>query len=643
MLQMTMATIGTNLRSVQVKAKKWWVDPRVRSASGVGAHVLAGFVLSAASLAHRSLPLAAAAVCGLGGWQAALVALGGAAGYMTYWGQEGIMGLVWITVALIAAMALGDRQMTKAAPLLMPAISALTLAASGLGFQILLADDTPTLLYLLRIAIAFAVTRLTVVVTTRRDPIPDWLASAFWVLALVQALPITAINPGFIMAGFLASGRAFPPAALAGLALDLAQVSAVPMTAVLTMAWLVSLSPTGGVWTRRTGAAMCYLIVMGISGVWQPWIALPLGIGGLSRFFYPEAQSQHHRRGETGVVQVRLEMAAAVMAQTGLILREAREPPIDENALAARCTQAACSGCSCRKSCEEKEAVRALSGDVLHRELLSKEDLPIPCRRGERLLQELRRGQEQQRLHASYHARQQECVDALVQQYGFLENYMQGLSDTLSRRQRPSRVRFQPKVAVYANRKESENADRCCWFAGTEDKYYVLLCDGMGTGMGAVEEGTAAMSMLKKLLTAGFPAEYALRSLNSLCALRSRAGASTVDLAELDLDTGKATLYKWGSAPSWVLSPMGAKKIGTATPPPGLSVTEGRETVERLSLRRGETLVLLSDGVGGEDAVASLRVSAAMPPGEVAAEILELSTLESGDDATVAVVRLTSA
>jgi hypothetical protein len=65
--------------------------------------------------------------------------------------------------------------------------------------------------------------------------------------------------------------------------------------------------------------------------------------------------------------------------------------------------------------------------------------------------------------------------------------------------------------------------------------------------------------------------------------------------------------------------------------------------VEKLSLRRGETLVLLSDGVGGEDAIASLTVGSAMPPGEVAAEILELSTLENGDDATVAVVRLTPA
>ncbi len=639
---MTMATIGTGLRTAQGRVKRWSMDPRVRSGAGLGAHVLAGFLLSAASLSHRCLPLAAAAVCGLGGWQAALVSLGAAAGYMIYWGTEGLIGLVWVTAALIGAMALGERQISKAAPLLMPSVSALILAGSGLGFQILFGDTAPTGLYLLRIALAFGATRLTAVVTTRRDPIPDWLASGFWVLALVQALPVDGINPGFLLAGFLTAGRAFPPAALAGLALDLAQVTAVPMTAALTMAWLLGLSPGGNVWLKRMGAGMCFLVVMGLNGVWQPWLALPLALGGLGRCLYPGSQARF-RRGETGAVQVRLELAAAVMAQTGQILREAREPPLDTDALARKSTQAACDRCPCRKSCPEKAAVLTLSGDVLHRELLSKEDLPVACHRPERLLLELRRGQEQQRLHALYHARQRECMEAVIQQYSFLESYMQGLSDTLSRRQKMSRAKFQPKVAVYANRRESENADRCCWFAGTEDKYYVLLCDGMGTGPGAVEEGTAAMRMLRKLLTAGFPAEHALRSLNSLCALRSQAGAATVDVAELDLTSGKAALYKWGSAPSWVFSPVGAKKIGTATPPPGLSVTDGRETVERLSLGRGETLVLLSDGVGGEDACRSLRVRASMPPGEVAAEILELSTLQDGDDATVAVVRLTSA
>ena len=162
----------------------------------------------------------------------------------------------------------------------------------------------------------------------------------------------------------------------------------------------------------------------------------------------------------------------------------------------------------------------------------------------------------------------------------------------------------------------------------------------MGTGLGAAQEGQSAGSLLRQMLTAGFPAAHALRTLNSILALRGSAGAVTVDLAELYLDTGHATLYKWGAAPSWLLRRGSAEKIGTATPPPGISVTESRETVEKLSLRRGEALVLLSDGVDGEGISRRSDLTPDMPPGELAAKILEYGRGKQMDDATAAVIRL---
>ena len=99
------------------------------------------------------------------------------------------------------------------------------------------------------------------------------------------------------------------------------------------------------------------------------------------------------------------------------------------------------------------------------------------------------------------------------------------------------------------------------------------------------------------MLSAGFPPEHAFRSLNALLVLRGQAGAVTLDLAELRLDSGRVFLYKWGAAPSYLLRKSGTEKIGTATPPPGLDLGHARETVEKLSLRRGEVLILVSDGV----------------------------------------------
>ena len=198
-----------------------------------------------------------------------------------------------------------------------------------------------------------------------------------------------------------------------------------------------------------------------------------------------------------------------------------------------------------------------------------------------------------------------------------------------------------PHVEVYGNRPEADNGDKCLRFAGTGGRYYVVLCDGMGTGSGAVQESRLAGNLLRRMLTAGFPAAYALRSLNSLCILRDRAAAVTVDMVEIYLDTGKTILYKWGAAPSYLISRGGAERVGVVTPPPGLSISDQQESVQRITLRRNQLLVLASDGVDADDALRCCMEEQSEPPGEVAARVLACACRAGGDDATVVVVYLT--
>ena len=113
-----------------------------------------------------------------------------------------------------------------------------------------------------------------------------------------------------------------------------------------------------------------------------------------------------------------------------------------------------------------------------------------------------------------------------------------------------------------------------------------------------------------------------------------------MDLAEIRLDTGHASIYKWGAAPSWLLNRGKAEKIGTATPPPGLSPEGVVETVEKLSLRRGEVLILLSDGAETGKSLHLSELAPDWPPGELAARILEGTKSTGEDDATAAVIRL---
>ena len=142
------------------------------------------------------------------------------------------------------------------------------------------------------------------------------------------------------------------------------------------------------------------------------------------------------------------------------------------------------------------------------------------------------------------------------------------------------------------------------------------------------------------MLSAGFPAHHALNSLNSLCALRERAAAVTVDLTEIDLDTGKTVLYKWGAAPSYLVSGGSAERIGATVPPPGLWVHQEQESVHRVTLRRNQQLVLVSDGVEELDALRCCSEAAGKAPGELAARLLGCARPGRGDDATVVVVDL---
>ena len=633
-----MVTLGIYVRRGQRTLRRWLADHRIHAWLQCAAWLGAGFGMAAASLAGRPQPFALGLLMAVSGWPAVLVSLGSMAGYLVFWGAAGAQAVVWIMAGTIAAVVLGGREFLRETPLLMPALSALAVAAIGVAFQLWQGDTTPTPLYLLRVALAALSTALFGTATQRRDPVLDWLMGGVAVLALAQIAPIPWLNFGCLGAAAIACAGAFPAAALAGLALDLAQITPVPMTAVLSGVYLLRLLPWHRAKLYYLAPGAVYLLVMSVNGVWDIHPVLPLVLGGLAAIFLPGNPGIAHRRGETGGAQVRLELASAVLAQTGELLDLVEEAPVDEAALIARAAERACGSCPCRKSCHEDPS--SIPTELLHKPLGNGSDLPRGCRKTGRLLQELRRSQEQLRIIRADRDRRQEYRRAVVQQYGFLSEYLQSLSDSLAQRKDPPKQWYQPEVAVCSASRERSNGDRCLWFAGVECRYYILICDGMGTGPEAAAEGRRTGETLRKLLAAGYPPEHALRTVNSLCALRGRAGIVTIDLAELRLDTGKAVLYKWGGAPSYVIDRGEPIKIGTATPPPGLSVNESREAVERLSLRRGETLVMLSDGAGGEEALRLAWERAGQPVGELAARILESSREDASDDATVAVVRL---
>lgn len=637
-----MISLQSYVRKGQHVIRRWALNPKAHIFLRAGLHFLAGFCLSAASLANAALPLSMALTCACSGWSAVLVGVGGAAGYLLFWQQAGQQPVVWLAVGLILSLLLGDRRLIRSAPLLLPATAGLLVAASGVLFQSLYGQGVSVPIYLIRVCLAMAATWLFTLVLQGRNPILDWLACCLAVLALAQIVPIPYLGLGYVAAGLLSSAASFPATALAGLALDLAQVTPIPMTAVMALSYLVRFLPRYPKLICRLSPAIVYIAVMYLCGRLDLQPLPGLLIGGLLGGFLPGPTRTNHRRGETGVAQVRLEMAAGVLTQTQQLLLEVPMVPVDEGALVAKAAERACGSCPYRKNCKDARRIGQLPGPILHKPLLHTDELPIICRKSGRYLAELHRSQEQLRSIRADRERQKEYRAAVMQQYQFLSEFLQELADQLVHRVGSVYDLFSPQVSVYGNRPEADNGDRCLRFAGTGCRYYVLLCDGMGTGLGAVQEGKTAASLLRQLLSAGYPARHALRSINSLCALRDRAGAVTMDLAEIQLDTGKVVLYKWGAAPSYLVYQNGAEKIGVATPPPGLSVADYQETSHRLSLRQDQLLVLVSDGIVEEEALRCCRDGLGQSPGELAARMLSFSRMEGLDDATVVMIRLSS-
>ena len=622
-----MTSIATYVRRGQGRARQWAARDGVRAAgSRLGAFV-SGLVLSAGALAGQPMPLGLGLTMELKGLGAIAAALGSAMGFHFFWKDAGLQGMVWAGASLALSWFLRRRPQSLA---MLAALGAFLVSGAGLGFQTWMGDQTPIPIYLLRVAVGAGSAVLFPLIREDRLPWARWAGQALGVLALAP------LGLGFAAAGLVCGMGSFPAAALAGLALDLSGYSAVPMTAVLWISASAVLIPGISRSVRFAAPGAVYLLVMGLTGVTDPWPALMLTLGTLASAFFPQREQISLQTDDAGAIRSRLEQMAAGLERMRLTLLETEVAPIDETALLARVRERACGGCPCRKTCRQR--VEALPTGLLHRPLFENTDLSIPCKKPGRMVLELRRAQEQLRSIRADRDRQGEYRRAVEEQFLYLSNFLQHTADSLPLNAVPAR--YQPEAAACSAGKEAANGDRCLWFAGTHSRYYMLLCDGMGTGAGAAREGRSAGALLRDMLTAGFPASYALRSLNSLLVLRGRGGAVTVDLAEVELDTGRATVYKWGAAPSFLIREGRAEKIGTATPPPGLSMTEGRETVERLSLRRGEMLVLLSDGVDGEAALANAEQLRDMSPGELAAWALEDGCRGAQDDATAAVIRL---
>ncbi len=148
---------------------------------------------------------------------------------------------------------------------------------------------------------------------------------------------------------------------------------------------------------------------------------------------------------------------------------------------------------------------------------------------------------------------------------------------------------------------ESEGAgDTLCAFFSPDDKYYMLLCDGMGSGRDALFTSSICAEFMQKILSSCADKELCLAMLNNFIRAKGIECSSSVDLLEIDLITGASCLVKSGAAPSFVKRGENIFRLHSKTAPIGIMKNPDAERLD-FQLREGDIVVMVSDGIASDE------------------------------------------
>lgn len=138
------------------------------------------------------------------------------------------------------------------------------------------------------------------------------------------------------------------------------------------------------------------------------------------------------------------------------------------------------------------------------------------------------------------------------------------------------------------------------YFFDGKGRLILILSDGMGTGGRAAVDGAMASGLMSRLIKAGFDFDAALKILNSAMLFKSTdESLATIDIAAVDLFTGKTQLLKAGAAPTIVRRSGKAAKAQSTSLPAGIlrGVTFDRAVI---TLKTQDIILMMSDGAVSE-------------------------------------------
>lgn len=162
-------------------------------------------------------------------------------------------------------------------------------------------------------------------------------------------------------------------------------------------------------------------------------------------------------------------------------------------------------------------------------------------------------------------------------------------------------------IAGKASGKGIQNGDSAAFSYINNDKYAVILSDGMGCGHTAGKHSSIAANLALKMLKCGFDEKDTLNIINTALLLKSsETSFSTLDMAVINLTSSVVDFYKMGAAPAFIKNGKNVKTILAATLPAGSFLKSDIGHISH-KLSEGDNIILLSDGIANGENTAELE------------------------------------
>ncbi len=127
-------------------------------------------------------------------------------------------------------------------------------------------------------------------------------------------------------------------------------------------------------------------------------------------------------------------------------------------------------------------------------------------------------------------------------------------------------------------------------------KFLMALSDGMGSGEYARKVSEAAISLIEAFYRAEMPEDTVLKTINKLLSFNRDERFTCIDIAAVNLDSGRADFVKIGSPAGIIIREGGIKVLESTSLPLGI-LENLRPAVCTEILKSGDICVFMSDGI----------------------------------------------